>query len=58
MYILTSNILNYSSNTTQVYLHRMLKLGPILKFYVNILELCLTNNSIYYLSVKVFITSR
>ena len=42
MYILTSNILNYSSNTTQVYLHR------ILTFYVNILESCLTNNSVYY----------
>ena len=27
VYILTSNILNYSSNTTHVYLHRMLKFG-------------------------------
>ena len=27
VHTLTSNILNYSSNTTQVYLHRMLKLG-------------------------------
>lgn len=51
VYILTCNILNYSSNTTQVSLHRTLKLGPTLTFYVNILKLCSTNNSTYYSSM-------